>query len=122
MGANKFIHLTFAVGGFPMDKTYDPQGLESSFGKLPAFKDGRGPRHITHNLLRAWDPIKQTTVWEHETSRDYLVYDGRQVEILFSIHYLTDREILETLDQSARPGQVALNQPGSLQNILYCRF
>jgi quinohemoprotein ethanol dehydrogenase len=72
----QYVEGTFAVGGFPMDKTYDPQGLEPSFGKLPAFKDGRGPRHITHNLLRAWDPIRQTTVWEHETSRDYLVYDG----------------------------------------------
>ena len=72
----RYVEGTFAVGGFPMDKTYDPEGLESSFGKLPAFKDGRGPRHVTHNLLRAWDPVKQATVWEQETSRDYLVYDG----------------------------------------------
>ncbi len=71
----KYVEGTFGVGGLPMDRTYDPQALEPFFGKLPAF-DAGGPRHITHNLLRAWDPVKQATVWERETSRDYLVYDG----------------------------------------------
>jgi quinohemoprotein ethanol dehydrogenase len=69
----RYVEGTFSVGGLAADKTYDRQGLEPSYGKLPALEDAR---HITHNLLRAWDPVKQATVWEHETSRDYLVYDG----------------------------------------------
>ncbi len=69
----RYVEGTFSVGGLAADKTYDRQGLEPSYGKLPALE---GARHVTHNVLRAWDPVKQATVWEHETFRDYLVYDG----------------------------------------------
>jgi quinohemoprotein ethanol dehydrogenase len=69
----RYVEGTFSVGGLAADKTYDREALEPSYGKLPSLE---GKRHVTHNVLRAWDPVKQATVWEHETSRDYLAYDG----------------------------------------------
>jgi len=73
-----FVDSTFGVGLVYPDRDYNPADWRAWFGELPEYKnvDANNPRRVIRGVLRAWDPIKQKTIWEQETSRDYFVYDG----------------------------------------------
>jgi quinohemoprotein ethanol dehydrogenase len=56
------------TGFFPTIPT--TTALKQDFGPLPDLKTLQGTRKVklVRELLRAWDPIAQKTVWEQETS------------------------------------------------------
>ncbi len=77
-GTVKYIDGFFTANGIMPDDTYDPESLKRLFGPLPDLKtiesERRGKR--VRELIRAWDPVAQRTVWEHETSFGMRGYDG----------------------------------------------
>jgi quinohemoprotein ethanol dehydrogenase len=75
-GSVDFLDGFFTINGIIPDKAYDPKSLESVFGKLPSYDSKRRRAPDVHNVLRAWDPIAQKTVWEKKTSDGYSVWDG----------------------------------------------
>src|SRR6516165_9791419 len=77
-GQIRFINSFFTtIGVFP-DKTYDAAALKPYFGPLPSRKKLEAIRHdkLLREFLRAWDPVAQKTVWEHETTSGVRGYDG----------------------------------------------
>src|SRR6185312_14173049 len=48
------------------------------FGPLPDLQSLKATRkvNLVRELLRAWDPVAQKIVWEHETSSGIRGYDG----------------------------------------------
>ena len=66
-----------AMSVFP-DSTYDANALKPSYGPLPDRKALEATRKVKllRELLRAWDPIAERTVWEQETSSGMRGYDG----------------------------------------------
>jgi quinohemoprotein ethanol dehydrogenase len=77
-GRIKFINSFFtAIGVFP-DKTYDAAALKAYYGPLPSRKKLEATRHVKllREFIRAWDPGRQKTVWEHETTSGLRGYDG----------------------------------------------
>ncbi|HEY1313078.1 MAG TPA: PQQ-dependent dehydrogenase, methanol/ethanol family [Steroidobacteraceae bacterium] len=77
-GRVKFIEGFFTVNGVYPDDTYDAAALKSLFGPLPDLHALRATRkvNLVRELLRAWDPVAQKIVWEHETSSGIRGYDG----------------------------------------------
>ena len=77
-GRVKYLDGFFTVNGIYPDDTYDPVALKSLFGPLPDLKDLKATRNVklVRELLRAWDPVTQKIVWEHETSSGIRGYDG----------------------------------------------
>jgi quinohemoprotein ethanol dehydrogenase len=75
-GSVDFLDGYFTINGVMVDKAYDPKSMESVFGKLPVYNSKRRRAPDVHNVLRAWDPIGQKTVWEQKTSDGYAVWDG----------------------------------------------
>jgi quinohemoprotein ethanol dehydrogenase len=77
-GQIRFINSFFtAIGVFP-DKTYDAAALKPYYGPLPGRKKLEATRHdkLLREFIRAWDPVAQKTVWEHETTSGVRGYDG----------------------------------------------
>jgi len=77
-GAVKFLDGFFTVNGIMPDDTYDAADLKRLFGPLPDLKTLQATRseNLVRELLRAWDPVQQKTLWEHETSSGVRGYDG----------------------------------------------
>jgi len=75
-GSVGFLDGFFTINGIIPDRAYDPKSLEPLFGKLPAYESGRRGAPDVHNVLRAWDPVGQKSVWERKTSQGYSVWDG----------------------------------------------
>ncbi|HVW70462.1 MAG TPA: PQQ-dependent dehydrogenase, methanol/ethanol family [Steroidobacteraceae bacterium] len=77
-GSVKFLDGFFTVNGIMPDDTYDAADLKPLFGPLPDRKSLASTRkeNLVRELIRAWDPIAQRTVWEHETSSGVRGYDG----------------------------------------------
>jgi quinohemoprotein ethanol dehydrogenase len=77
-GAVKYLDGFFTGNGITPDDTYDAADLKRLFGPLPDLKSLTSTRDVklVRELLRAWDPIAQKTVWEHETSSGVRGYDG----------------------------------------------
>jgi quinohemoprotein ethanol dehydrogenase len=77
-GQVKYLEGFFTVNGIFPDDTYDASDLKHLYGPLPALKDIKASRDVkpVRELIRAWDPVAQETVWEHETSSDMRGYDG----------------------------------------------
>jgi quinohemoprotein ethanol dehydrogenase len=75
-GSVDFLDGFFTINGIIVDKAYDPKSMESVFGKLPVYDGKRHRAPDVHNVLRAWDPVAQKTVWEKKTSDGYAVWDG----------------------------------------------
>jgi quinohemoprotein ethanol dehydrogenase len=77
-GTVKYIDGFFTANGIMPDDSYDPESLKRLFGPLPDLKtiesERRGKR--VRELIRAWDPVAQRVVWEHETSFGMRGYDG----------------------------------------------
>jgi quinohemoprotein ethanol dehydrogenase len=77
-GQVKFIDGFYTVNGIFPDDTYDAGDLKRLYGPLPDLKDIKAARKVkpVRELIRAWDPIAEKTVWEHETSSGIRGYDG----------------------------------------------
>ena len=77
-GAVKYLDGYFTANGIIPDETYEAADLERLYGPVPSLKSMQGTRRekLVRELLRAWDPIAQRTVWEHETSTGLRGYDG----------------------------------------------
>jgi quinohemoprotein ethanol dehydrogenase len=77
-GAVKYLDGFFTANGIMPDDSYDAAGLRRLFGPLPDLKTMQAERKekLVREVLRAWDPIRQQTVWEHETSSGVRGYDG----------------------------------------------
>jgi quinohemoprotein ethanol dehydrogenase len=77
-GQVKFLDGFFTMQGIFPDDTYDAADLKRLYGPLPDLKDIKASRKVkpVRELLRAWDPVAQKTVWERETSSGMRGYDG----------------------------------------------
>jgi quinohemoprotein ethanol dehydrogenase len=75
-GSVDFLDGFFTIDGIIPDKAYDPKSMESVFGKLPVYDGKRRRAPNVYNVLRAWDPVSNKTVWERRTSEGYSVWDG----------------------------------------------
>ena len=77
-GAVTFLDGFFTVNGIMPDDTYDAADLKRLYGPLPDLKAIQSSRRgkLVRELIRAWDPVAQRTVWEHETSSGVRGYDG----------------------------------------------
>jgi quinohemoprotein ethanol dehydrogenase len=77
-GTVKYIDGFFTVNGIFADDTYSSADLLRLYGPLPDFKSIKESRHVrpARELLRAWDPVAEKTVWEQETSGGVRGYDG----------------------------------------------
>jgi quinohemoprotein ethanol dehydrogenase len=77
-GEVKFLDGFFTVDGIFPDDSYDAADLKRLFGPLPELKEIKAERTVkpVRELIRAWDPVAQKTVWEHETSGGMRGYDG----------------------------------------------
>jgi quinohemoprotein ethanol dehydrogenase len=77
-GIVKYINGFFSVNGIFPDDTYDAEALKRDFGPLPDLNSLRATRDVklVRELIRAWDPVAQKVVWEHETSSGVRGYDG----------------------------------------------
>jgi quinohemoprotein ethanol dehydrogenase len=77
-GDVKFLDGFFTANGIFPDDTYDAAGLKSLYGPLPDLQDLKATRKpkLVRELIRAWDPVAQKTIWEHETSSGIRGYDG----------------------------------------------
>jgi quinohemoprotein ethanol dehydrogenase len=66
------------TGGAVPDESYDPAALKDLFGPLPSLESiqAERPGKLVRELIRAWDPVKHETAWEHETSSGARSYDG----------------------------------------------
>jgi quinohemoprotein ethanol dehydrogenase len=77
-GRVKYLDGFFTVNGVYPDDTYDAAALKSLYGPVPDLQALKATRSVklVRELLRAWDPIAQKTVWERETSSGIRGYDG----------------------------------------------
>jgi quinohemoprotein ethanol dehydrogenase len=77
-GRMKYLDGFFTVQGIYPDDTYDAEALKSLYGPLPDLHALKATRKVAlaRELLRAWDPVAQKIVWEHETSSGIRGYDG----------------------------------------------
>ncbi len=77
-GSMRYLDGFFTVQGIYPDDTYDAAALKRLYGPLPDLKTLKATRNVNlvRELLRAWDPVAQKVVWEHETSSGIRGYDG----------------------------------------------
>jgi quinohemoprotein ethanol dehydrogenase len=77
-GSVTYLDGFFTGNGIMPDDTYDAADLKPLFGPLPDLKSIAASRKekLVRELIRAWDPVAQRTVWEHETSSGVRGYDG----------------------------------------------
>jgi len=77
-GSLKYLEGFFTVQGIFPDDTYNPADLAHLYGPLPSLEAIKASRSVNpvRELLRAWDPVAQKTLWEHETSAGIRGYDG----------------------------------------------
>jgi len=77
-GSMKYLDGFFTVQGIFPDDTYDAAALRKLYGPVPDLQTIKAARKVkpVRELLRAWDPVAQRTVWEHETSSGIRGYDG----------------------------------------------
>jgi quinohemoprotein ethanol dehydrogenase len=75
----KFINGAFTTLELLPDDNYDAAALRPLFGPVPelnAIQGERKGRPLVRELIRAWNPVTNKTVWEHETSSGVRGYDG----------------------------------------------
>jgi quinohemoprotein ethanol dehydrogenase len=77
-GRVKFLDGFFTTNGIYPDDTYDAAALKEDFGPLPSLDSLKATRNVklVRELIRAWDPVAQKLVWEHETSSGVRGNDG----------------------------------------------
>ena len=74
----KYVEGFFTVQGIIPDDTYDSKEATRLFGPVPDEQAIKAARHVkpVREVIRAWDPVAQKVVWEHETSSGIRGYDG----------------------------------------------
>ena len=75
----KYVNGQFTAGMIYVDDTYDSSALAPLYGSVPAAASLQAHRpglKLARELIRAWDPVAQKTVWEHETSSGVRRSDG----------------------------------------------
>ena len=74
----KYIEGFFTVQGIIPDDTYNAADAQRLYGPVPGRQAIAAMRHVkpVRELIRAWDPVAQKVVWEHETSAGIRGYDG----------------------------------------------
>jgi quinohemoprotein ethanol dehydrogenase len=74
----KYVEGFFTVQGIIPDDTYDSKDATRLFGPVPDEQAIKAARHVkpVRELIRAWDPVAEKVVWEHETSSGIRGYDG----------------------------------------------
>jgi quinohemoprotein ethanol dehydrogenase len=77
-GSVKFIDGFYTVNGLFPDDTYSAADDKPLYGPVPDKKTLDAERTVkpVRELLRAWDPVTQKTIWEHETSSGIRGNDG----------------------------------------------
>ena len=77
-GALKYLDGFFTANGIMPDESYDANDLRHLFGPLPDLQSLTATRKekLVRELIRAWDPVANKVVWEHETSTGVRGYDG----------------------------------------------
>ncbi|HMD73492.1 MAG TPA: PQQ-dependent dehydrogenase, methanol/ethanol family [Steroidobacteraceae bacterium] len=77
-GSVKFIDGFFTVNGIYPDDTYNAEDVKKFYGPLPDRKTLDAGRKVkpVRELIRAWDPVAEKTVWEHQTSSGIRGNDG----------------------------------------------
>jgi quinohemoprotein ethanol dehydrogenase len=77
-GAVTYINGFFTGNSVIPDDTYDAASMRGDYGELPDMKalTAGHATSLVRELLRAWDPVRQALVWEHETSAGMRGYDG----------------------------------------------
>ena len=77
-GAVKFFDGFFTANGIMPDDSYDTATLTRLFGPVPELAALQTERKekLLRELIRAWDPVAQKVVWEHETGSNNRSYDG----------------------------------------------
>ena len=77
-GRIKFINSFFTATGVFPDETYDAVALKRYYGPLPDREKLEVTRRVKllREFIRAWDPVSQKMVWEHETTSGVRGYDG----------------------------------------------
>jgi quinohemoprotein ethanol dehydrogenase len=77
-GKMHYLDGFFTANGIFPDANYNAADLKRLYGPLPELKDIQAARKgkSLRELLRAWDPVAQKIVWEHETSSGIRGYDG----------------------------------------------
>jgi len=77
-GAVTYSNGFFTVLGIFPDESYSPADLDELYGKLPSLAELKSERKgkLVREMIRAWDPVAQKTVWEFETSSGSRGYDG----------------------------------------------
>jgi quinohemoprotein ethanol dehydrogenase len=78
-GRIKYVNGQFTVGMLYGDENYDADGFKSLYGRVPtsaSLQSERPGQKLARELIRAWDPVAQKTVWEHETSSGVRRSDG----------------------------------------------
>lgn len=77
-GRVKFLDGFFTVNGIFPDDSYHAADLRGLYGPLPDRQRIAAMRNVkpVRELIRAWDPVAQKTVWQHETSAGMRGYDG----------------------------------------------
>ncbi len=76
--AVKYLDGFFTTNGIITDDSYDAASLKPLFGDVPDLRTLQAGRRgkLVREMLRAWDPVAQKTVWEVETSSGMRDYDG----------------------------------------------
>jgi quinohemoprotein ethanol dehydrogenase len=77
-GAVKYLDGFFTANGIIADESYNADDLQRLYGPVPDYKEITAARNVkpVRELIRAWDPVAQKIVWEHETSSGMRGYDG----------------------------------------------
>jgi quinohemoprotein ethanol dehydrogenase len=77
-GSVRYLNGFFTGNSVIPDDTYDADGMRPYYGVVPTFASLQAGQKekLVRELLRAWDPVKRTIVWEHETSVGMRGYDG----------------------------------------------
>jgi quinohemoprotein ethanol dehydrogenase len=76
--AVKYLNGFFTINSVIADDSYDAAAMANLFGPMPDLKTLQAGRRakLVRELLRAWNPVTQSTVWEVETSSGMRGYDG----------------------------------------------
>ena len=77
-GSVRYLNGFFTGNSVITDDAYDSDAMRPYYGEVPSLKslEAGHNKSLVREQLRAWDPVRQTVVWEHETSAGLRNYDG----------------------------------------------
>jgi quinohemoprotein ethanol dehydrogenase len=77
-GSVRYLNGFFTGNSVITDDAYDADAMRPYYGEMPSLKslEAGHKERLVREQLRAWDPIRQAVVWEHETSAGLRNYDG----------------------------------------------